>query len=396
MATAFMKDTDFLKGCQSFVGVSKYVSGGYGQPLTTSFLKGKEKKKWFKDKNVIDPSKTNWEYLMQFADQGWYCTDCVCLLKGVLWGFRGTGQQGVYGSNGVKDSTDQEFYDMCYNKMDITGTSNTNRKKLKPGMILHMNGHVGTVLSNIGGEIKVIESSPSLDGTKITSINYQPWTGAGYSPYIIYTQDINPSPAPAPVKPITAGSIVKIVEGATYGGSAYGTPVPKEYTGKPYTVTKVETHNNESEALIKELNSWVPTKYLVLVDPNKIEVGSTVVIVEGAVYGGSSYGVKVPSGCIGVPYTVTKIEKHNNEDEALLKEINSWVGLQYLRVYVASSKTYPTKVVRVGDLNVRSGPGTYFAKIDQIHKGAKVTVYETKNDWARIGDKKWVYAPYLK
>ena len=393
MATAFMYVDDFLAGCYSFVGVSKYVSGGYGQPLTSAFLAGKQNKKWFKDKSKQDPSKTNWEYLEQFADQGWYCTDCVCLLKGVLWGYRGDGTEGDYESNGVDDSTDAEFYDMCYNKVDIS--KGKNRDKLKPGMILHMKGHVGTVYKVNGSDIKVIESSPSLDGTKVSSINYQQWTGAGYSPYIIYEAKPQPQPTPAPVvDPIKAGDIVTIKEGAIYGGSAYGTKVPSAYIGKPYTVTKVETHNNEKEALIKELNSWVPTMYLTVV---KITVGMTVEIVEGAVYGGSAYGTKVPSGCIGKPYTVTKIETHNNEEEALLKEINSWVATKYLKPYVAAStQKYPVKTVWVQNLNVRYGPAMYYSVVDMVHKGTKLTVYETKGDWARVGKNQWVFKKYIE
>lgn len=394
MATAFMKDTDFLNGCESFVGKSKYVKGGYGQLLTSSFLNKHKKDSWFKEKSKQNSSMTNYEYLMQFADQGWYCTDCVCLLKGVLWGFDGNGHTGSVGANGVADSTDKQFYDMCYGKIDISGGKNYD--KLKPGMILYTDtpsGHVGTVWKVDGKNSVVIESAPSTDGTANTSITYQNWKGAGYSPYIIYTQDVNP--APAPVQPITVGSIVKIVEGAVYGGSAKGTPVPKEYIGKPYTVSKVEVHNSTQEALIEELYSWVPTKYLVLV--NSITVGSTVTIISGAVYGGSAYGVKVPSDCIGVPYTVSKIEKHNNEDEALLKEIYSWVALKYLKLYTASEKPkYPTKTVWVDNLNVRTGPSTNYTVVKLVHKGTKFTVYETKGEWSRVGKNEWVYSKYIK
>ena len=266
-------------------------------------------------------------------------------------------------------------------------------------MILHLNGHVGTVKSNENGVIKVIESAPTLDGTQISDIGYQEWTGAGYSPYINYKKKPEPTPSPAPTV-ITAGSIVKIVEGAVYGGSSYGVKVPSAYIGQPYTVVKVETHNNEEEALIKELNSWVATKYLVLVESDKIEVGSTVTIVEGAVYGGlsSSRGTKVPEGCIGVPYTVSAIENHKGDDEALLKELNSWVALKYLKIYLASVQkpNYPVKTVWVDDLNVRYGPGTYYRVERMVHRGTKFTVYETKGDWSRVGKNEWVYSKYIK
>lgn len=60
-----------------------------------------------------------------------------------------------------------------------------------------------------------------------------------------------------------------------------------------------------------------------------------------------------------------------------------------------STKT-TTKYVKVNTvLNVRKGPGTNYAKIDQLSNGTKVTVYETKNGWSRIGTNRWVSSDYL-
>ena len=58
-----------------------------------------------------------------------------------------------------------------------------------------------------------------------------------------------------------------------------------------------------------------------------VTVGSTVTIQAGAVYGGlaTSRGAKVP-------YTVKQIATHKGVQEALLKEITSWVALSYLTV----------------------------------------------------------------
>ena len=46
-------------------------------------------------------------------------------------------------------------------------------------------------------------------------------------------------------------------------------------------------------------------------------------------------------------------------------------------------------------LNVRTGAGTSYRIIKALPKGTKVTVYEEKNGWARIGDGQWVSAQYL-
>lgn len=61
------------------------------------------------------------------------------------------------------------------------------------------------------------------------------------------------------------GAKVKIKPNAKYGGAANGKAIPSTYINKKYTVTKVQKNNNQQEALIKQLNSWVPTKYLTIV-----------------------------------------------------------------------------------------------------------------------------------
>lgn len=67
------------------------------------------------------------------------------------------------------------------------------------------------------------------------------------------------------INPFKTGAKVKIQKGAVYGGASAGKKVGSAYIGKKYTVKKVQTNNNQMEALIKELNSWVPTKYLEIV-----------------------------------------------------------------------------------------------------------------------------------
>lgn len=62
-----------------------------------------------------------------------------------------------------------------------------------------------------------------------------------------------------------SGVLVKITGNATYGGAAKGKFISSAYLNKKYTVTRVQTNNGQQEALIKQLNSWVPTKYLTIV-----------------------------------------------------------------------------------------------------------------------------------
>ena len=73
-----------------------------------------------------------------------------------------------------------------------------------------------------------------------------------------------------------------------------------------------------------------------------------------------------------------------------------WVSLSYLSYSVPSSNTTSTKYVKVNSaLNVRSGAGTNYGVIRTIANGTKVTVYEEKNGWSRIGNGEWVSSQYL-
>lgn len=53
------------------------------------------------------------------------------------------------------------------------------------------------------------------------------------------------------------------------------------------------------------------------------------------------------------------------------------------------------KLTVTAALNVRSGPGTSYKTVAELPAGEKVTVYQTKNTWARIGTEKWVSSKYL-
>ena len=73
---------------------------------------------------------------------------------------------------------------------------------------------------------------------------------------------------------------------------------------------------------------------------SKIVAGDKVKIVSGAVYGGlyaKTRGLKVPSAYIGKWYTVTKVQTNAGTEEALIKELYSWVALKYLQKQGASA-----------------------------------------------------------
>lgn len=59
------------------------------------------------------------------------------------------------------------------------------------------------------------------------------------------------------------------------------------------------------------------------------------------------------------------------------------------------STSTKTMYVTASWLNVRKGPGTNYAAVDCYKNGTKVSVYETKSGWSRIGTNKWVSSKYL-
>lgn len=62
----------------------------------------------------------------------------------------------------------------------------------------------------------------------------------------------------------------------------------------------------------------------------------------------------------------------------------------------STDKTYTAYVnTKSSNLNVRNGPGTGYKVVDSLKKGTKVTVYETKSGWSRIGKNRWVSSNYL-
>lgn len=132
-----------------------------------------------------------------------------------------------------------------------------------PGILVYMPSHVGVYVGN--GE--VIESAGTLYGVKKSTVEKSyisgPWTHWYKCPGITYDSaaeepEMEQKPeeeVPAAPAEIKVGSAVKIKAGATYTN---GVKVPDSVTGKTYTVQQV----NGEKALLKEIVSWVGTKYL--------------------------------------------------------------------------------------------------------------------------------------
>ena len=138
-----------------------------------------------------------------------------------------------------------------------------------------------------------------------------------------------PAVKPSENKPtVRAGDIVKI-KGSKY---ATGQKIPMWVKLKKHTVKSV----NGEKALLKEINSWVYTADISVLQSSAktVAVGSKVKIKSGAVYGGltSARGAAIPREQLVRTHTVGKIQKNNGVTEALLTDIVSWVAVVSLEV----------------------------------------------------------------
>lgn len=141
-----------------------------------------------------------------------------------------------------------------------------------------------------------------------------------------------PAVKPSEDKPtaatVRASDIVKI-KGSKY---ATGQRIPMWVKLKKHTVKTV----SGSRALLKEINSWVYTADLTVLQSSAktVSVGSKVKIKPGATYGGltAARGSIVPNTQLTRTHTVGKIQMNDGVREALLTDIASWVAVKNLEV----------------------------------------------------------------
>ena len=141
-------------------------------------------------------AKTNRQWLTQAnAVKGrGFLFDCVGLIKGILWGWKGDPSKvyggAGYGCNGVPDYDAKQMIDHC---LEVS----TDFSAIAPAEAVWMNGHIGVY---VGGGV-VVESTPKWKGgvQRSTCLNdtgkYLPgtaggrsWTKHGKLPWVDYSQ----------------------------------------------------------------------------------------------------------------------------------------------------------------------------------------------------------------
>lgn len=331
-----------------------YVMGCFGAPMTAS-----NKTRYCNNHSYNKQSSRT--KMIKSATADTFGFDCVCLIKGVLWGWNGDKNKtyggATYGINNVPDIGADSMITKCSNV-------STDFSKIEVGEAVWMSGHIGVYVGN--GQ--VVECTPKWDNcvqysnlgnvAKYKKGNYRVWTKHGKLPYISYVA-------------VEVGN-----------------------TTKP-TTTTTSTKKKES----KPANATKPATSNTTTTKKSFKVGDKVKITGTTYYPGS---LKVPAWARNeYTHVVTqtkqsgkKVVRGGKECVLLGKKmkngttkqsdgINTWVAIDNLTLVTETIKSsYKTYTVKSGDTlwgiaEKMLGNGKRFTEIksingmttDVIHKG---------------------------
>lgn len=218
-----------------------YVMGCFGAPLTGSSVERYCNNHSYNQQG----SRTAMIKAVANQDPPYYGFDCVCLIKGLLWGWEGNPSK-IYGGagyacNGVPDIGADYMIEVC---SDVS----TDFSSIEIGEAVWMDGHIGIY---IGGGLAV-ESSPSwANGVQITSCNRaiqgyhrRNWTKHGKLPYVQYSVD-NVETDSKPANNSTTKTVDQIAREVISGDWGNGSERKQRITAAGYDYNAVQNRVNE-------------------------------------------------------------------------------------------------------------------------------------------------------
>lgn len=213
-----------------------YVMGCFGAPMT------EYNKKRYTQNNAYNkqPARTA---MINAASEDTFGFDCSCLIKGVLWGWKGD-KNAIYGgatyaSNGVPDIGADQMIKVC---KDIS----TDFTDIEVGEAVWMKGHIGIYI----GDGLAVECTPRWDNKvqitacncNISGYNRRNWKKHGKLPYVSYVQQTPPAEPTTPETPTTSsfkkGDLVKITGTKYYNGKT----IPPWVKAKNWYVLQVSNN----------------------------------------------------------------------------------------------------------------------------------------------------------
>jgi hypothetical protein len=186
-----MKAAEFIRIAKKIATDYKtlYVMGGWGAPLTaknkTRYINGYAYNK--------KPVRAN---MIRNASSNTFAFDCVCLIKGILWGWNGNANAenggAVYASNGVPDINADQMIERCPN-------ATRDFSNIVAGEVVWTQGHIGIY---IGGGLAVEATPAWANDVQITAVgnigkksgyNTRTWVKHGKLPWVDYSTAEKPA-----------------------------------------------------------------------------------------------------------------------------------------------------------------------------------------------------------
>ena len=184
-----MKSIDFVNKAINIAKKYKtlYVLGCFGAPMNST-----NKNRYTKNYSYNGEDRRRIKIINSSSDT--FGFDCVCLIKGILWGWNADTSKtyggAVYASNGVPDVGADEIMNYCYEM-------SSNFSNIQVGELVHCKGHVGIYIGNG----LAVESTPIWDdGVQITAIygvnhpqnyNVRKWENHGKLKFIDYSSNLD-------------------------------------------------------------------------------------------------------------------------------------------------------------------------------------------------------------
>lgn len=173
-----------------------YMWGVFGAPVTKSLLNEKSKQypNWYTTERI--------KLIEKCIGKDYFAFDCVNLIKGILWGWKGT-KNNPYGGaiypnlpihekqiregKLIPDVSADNLINMCHS------VSTDYFSNIEPGEVVWLKGHIGVSIGNN----TIIECTPSWDngvqytslGNLINSNKSRVWTKHGKLPWIEYNDN---------------------------------------------------------------------------------------------------------------------------------------------------------------------------------------------------------------
>ena len=159
-----------------------YVAGCFGAPMTEA-----NKARYTRNHGYNQAADRT--RLINAATADTFGFDCVCLIKGLLWGWCGDPSKEYggarYAANGVPDVGEDAMIAMC---SDVS----TGFSKIEPGEAVWLSGHIGVYI----GDGLAVECTPAWENkVQVTAVanigaktgyNARTWTRHGKLPWVDY------------------------------------------------------------------------------------------------------------------------------------------------------------------------------------------------------------------